>query len=217
MTQHDPIIVVGRGNMRGRIVAEHVGQRPADDRVMVRLDRGGQLSVHPHELRRQADGTYRLGMADEPSSTLAGEPHGERDQQRIELAEERLHVGKRRVEGKVRVHVSVEEREETVDVPLRQDVVRVERVPINREVESPPSVREEEGVLIVPVVEEVVEVNKKLMLREEVRLIREQTQSHQPQEVTLRREQAHVHREDDRGERSPGDGERSASRPEHDH
>lgn len=194
MIQREQVIVTGRNGMRGRIVAEHVGQRPANDRVTIQLDRGGRLIVHPHHLRRQADGTYRLNDVEPP------QPSEPPEAQRIELAEERLHVGKRQVEGKVRVHVSVQEREETVDLPLQQDIVRVERVPINREVDSAPAVREEAGTLIVPVMEEVLKVEKRLMLREEVRLIREKTEVHRPQHVTLRREEAHVEREETPGQ-----------------
>ena len=92
--------------------------------------------------------------------------------------------------GGVRLTKRVTEREETVDEPLLRADVQVERVPINRVVTEAPQARQEGDTLVVPILEEVLVVEKRLMLKEEVRITRTQTEVHQPQAVTLRMEEA---------------------------
>ncbi len=93
------------------------------------------------------------------------------------------------------MNVAVREHEEMVDLPLRQEDVTIERVPINRVVDQPPPVREQDGVTIVPLLEEVVSVQKKLMVREEIRIHRQISETRHRQRVTLRREEAQIERE----------------------
>ena len=50
--------------------------------------------------------------------------------------------------------------------------------------------RQEGDTLIVPVLEEVLVVEKRLLLKEEVRITRTRTEVHSPQAVTLRSEEA---------------------------
>lgn len=89
----------------------------------------------------------------------------------VPLAEERVIIGKRAVEGdRVRVSVTTETVEERVRETLRSRRVEVDRVPIGREVTETPPSRQEGDVLIVPVVEEVLVVERRLMLKEEVHL-----------------------------------------------
>ena len=77
---------------------------------------------------------------------------------------------------------------------LGEDVV-VERVPINRPVEgAPPEPREENGMLVIPVLEEIAVVEKRLVLREEVRVTCRSTTTTDSRVVTLRREVADVER-----------------------
>src|SRR5215217_6384255 len=93
------------------------------------------------------------------------------DGQRIALVEERLEVGTREIErGRVQIRTKVDTREELVETALRQDEVQVDRVPIDRPVETVPVVREEDGVLIVPIMEERLVVTKQLFLKEELRI-----------------------------------------------
>ncbi|MDB5301088.1 MAG: hypothetical protein JWO87_2751, partial [Phycisphaerales bacterium] len=61
-------------------------------------------------------------------------------------------------------------------------------------VEVVPEVRREGDTLIVPLVEEVLVVEKRLVLREEVRVTTRRSQTHQPQRVTLRSEEAEIER-----------------------
>ncbi|MBB5696339.1 YsnF/AvaK domain-containing protein [Muricoccus pecuniae] len=103
-----------------------------------------------------------------PSSV---EVTGEATEQAIPLVEESLRLGKRTVEtGRVRVSVSTETAEELVRTTLRTRRAEVERVAIDQEVAEAPATREENGVLIVPVIEEILVIEKRLILREEIRL-----------------------------------------------
>jgi uncharacterized protein (TIGR02271 family) len=112
---------------------------------------------------------------------------------KIPVLQEELEVGKRKVEtGVTRVQKTVHEREEVIDQPLVKEEVQVERVPINRYVEGPVPVREEDGVTIVPLLEEVLVVEKKLMLKEELRITKRTKTVRDPQRVILRSEEALV-------------------------
>lgn len=118
------------------------------------------------------------------------------DQTIFQLAEETLRVGKRTVErGRVRVIKRVVERQETVDQRLLREEVTVERIPVNRVVEQAEPVRYEGDTTIIPLYEEVLVFEKRLMLVEEVRVTRRQTERRDPQTVTLRREEVVVERD----------------------
>ena len=109
----------------------------------------------------------------------------------IPLVAETLVVGKETVvTGGARVSTHVTERVETVDMPLRREDVQVERVPINRQVFETPQPRQEGDRWVIPILEEVLVVEKRLFLKEEVRIRRTVTEVHTPQAVTLRTEEA---------------------------
>jgi uncharacterized protein (TIGR02271 family) len=113
----------------------------------------------------------------------------------IPVIAEEAAVGKRVVEsGKVRISKRISEHEELVDVPLFREEVRVERVPINLFVETPPPVRQEGDTMIIPVVEEQIVIQKKLLLVEELRVRKEVIEHHQPQTVNLRKEVVEIKR-----------------------
>lgn len=111
----------------------------------------------------------------------------------IPIMEETLLVDKRAVvTGGVRVTKQVSEREEVIDEELLREQVTVERVPIGQIVSEAPQARREGDTLIVPVLEEVLVTEKRLLLKEEVRITRTRTAAHEPQTVTLRTEKAMV-------------------------
>src|SRR5262249_13245589 len=86
---------------------------------------------------------------------------------------EHVTVEKRR-EVKRRVQVSTITRrvEEQVEYDLAREEVQVERVPIGQFVAEAPAVREEGDAVIIPVVEEVLVVERRLLLKEEIRVYR---------------------------------------------
>ena len=138
-------------------------------------------------------------MVDSNPGSSRADPAGGRMSEEvaaIPLLEERLSIAKRQVEsGRVRVHVTVEERKETVTEELLHDDLQIERVPRNIRLTEVPHVRLEGNVTIVPVVEEVVVVEKALMLVEEIRISRRSVAETAQIPVTLRSERADVHRE----------------------
>lgn len=113
----------------------------------------------------------------------------------IPVVEEQLQIGKDVVEtGRIRVSKTVHEEQQVVDVPVIQEEVNVERVAINQYVATPPAVRYEGDTMIMPILREVLVVEKRLLLVEEVRITKHQTETRTPQQVTLRKEEIHLQR-----------------------
>jgi uncharacterized protein (TIGR02271 family) len=156
--------------------------------LVVRFDDGTQIAVSPQMLSPQENGIYRVWSA---GSRLDLE-----DEVVIPVIAEEIMVGRQQVtRGVVRVQKRVETQEQVVDTPVSAEEVSVERLPINAFVEGEaPQIREEDGVVIIPVLEEVLVVEKRLMLREEVRLTKRVTKSSVPQTVSLRHEVVDIER-----------------------
>jgi uncharacterized protein (TIGR02271 family) len=122
----------------------------------------------------------------------------ERTETVVPLHEERVTIGKRAKERyRVRVTKRIETRHEVVEAASMREDVQVERVPVNRIVSEAPSVRYEGTTIIVPIVEETFVVEKKLVLREELRIARVHVREPRSLSITLRREAADVQRIDD--------------------
>lgn len=104
-------------------------------------------------------------------------------------------VTKRRV-PKSRVEVSrvTHSHQQVVDDLLLREHVEIERTPINLPVDTMPSVREEQGCVVVPVVEEVLTIERRLILKEEVRIRRVKERERFQVRVTLRTQDAVVKR-----------------------
>ena len=131
-----------------------------------------------------------------PAQQGAGTRGSSEEVAAIPLVEERLSVAKRQVEtGRVRVHVTVEEREELLTEQLLRDDLQIERVPRNERLTEVPRVRLEGNTTIVPVVEEVLVVEKALVLVEEIHIVRRSVAEEAQIPVTVRFEQASVERE----------------------
>lgn len=112
----------------------------------------------------------------------------------VPLVEETARIEKRVVEtGRIRVSTRTETVEQVLRETLRGQTVGVTRVPINHtlaEWEVAPQVREEGGVTIIPVIEEVLVVERRLVLKEEVHIIRTPSNEDVEVPVTLRRQRA---------------------------
>jgi uncharacterized protein (TIGR02271 family) len=115
----------------------------------------------------------------------------------IPVIEEQLHVRTEQIEtGRVRLNKQVHEETQTIDIPVKHEVVDVQRVPINQVVNEVPLSRQEGDTLILPVVREEVVTSIRLVLVEEVRITRRQEQATDRQTVTLRHESISVDRTD---------------------
>lgn len=145
------------------------------------------------EARRAAAQTaVDKSQVDSNQSNLAAidARRNERGEIVVPLVAEHLVIGKKSIEtGGVRVHKTVREDMQRIDEPIVREHLEVERVAINQFVETAPAVRYEGDVMIVPVLEEVIVTQKRLLLREEVRLIKRREEIANVQEITLRREE----------------------------
>ena len=114
----------------------------------------------------------------------------------VHLVEETARIGKRQIDGGgARVDVGVSEHDQTVQALLMRQDVSVERVAVGTMVQERPPMRQEGDTVIVPVLEEVLVTEKRLILKEELR-IRITEQSHvETQMVRLRRETATIERD----------------------
>ena len=113
----------------------------------------------------------------------------------LPLVAEQAIVSKETVEtGRVRITTHVEERRQLIQEALKHDDVVVERVEIGRVVQVAPEVRMDGDVLVYPVVEEILFVEKRLVLKEELRISRRSRVETVEREVTLRSVRADVER-----------------------
>ena len=122
----------------------------------------------------------------------------------LPLIEEKLNISKREVvTGRVRIRTITDTIEEHIRQELLGEHVEVERVAIGTILEAgmaAPQIRTEGNVTIVPVVEEVLVVEKRLLLKEELRLIRHATTEITELPITLRKQRAVVERLNSEGE-----------------
>jgi stress response protein YsnF len=82
----------------------------------------------------------------------------------------------------------------TFEAEAAREEVLLERVPCDRSVDGPIPVRTEGDVTIVSVVEEIVVVEKRFVLKEEVRLTKRRTTRPAPVQSEIRREVVTVER-----------------------
>lgn len=112
----------------------------------------------------------------------------------LPVLEETLFGDVHKVEERVSVHTKVHERAELVELLLRTDSLDIERVKLDQVVQTAPVVREEGDLLIVPVLDDILVVEKRLILREEIRIRRTRTRQPHHEIVRLRREGGIVER-----------------------
>ena len=114
---------------------------------------------------------------------------------RIAVVEEELEVLRdSTVTGAVRVRVQPRLQPETVDVAATRTEVDVERVAVGREVQTALPPWQDGEVWVVPVYEERVVLERRLVLKEELRLRPRRQQEPGQQAVQLRRDEVHVER-----------------------
>jgi len=121
----------------------------------------------------------------------------------IPVVQETVEIDHRMVEtGRgVQITKHVTEHEANIDDPLIHEDVTVERVPIDMLVSGPEPTQHYEGdTLVIPVLEEVLVLEKRVRLKEEVRVTRRSRQEVATQRVKLKSEEVSVERFDDRTE-----------------
>lgn len=176
----DPV-VLDRDGRSGAVEAA------GEDHVRVRLPGGAVVQLPADLVQHQQDGSYRASVS------FAELDPGERTY--LHEVDEHLRVETRaRETGRVRARVVTDTIEEAVEAAGWRETVDVERVPVGRPVEAVQPLREEDGVTVIPVYEEVLVVEKRLVLREEVRLVTRREPVPGPGTITLRRQRVDVER-----------------------
>jgi len=123
---------------------------------------------------------------------------GTHDDATLRLLAEELSVAKQKVEtGRVRISTRTHEREALVDENLARERIEIETVPVGLQIDAVPEVRQEGDTTIVPVVEEVLVVERRLMLKEEIRIKRVRTTERHQEKVMLRHQEAVITRDRD--------------------
>ncbi len=111
----------------------------------------------------------------------------------IPVLREELRVSRREIErGGVRVHKRVEEREEVVEQPTYREEVTVERVTLGQPIDQEVGSRQEGDTLIIPVLEEMLVVEKRLVLKEEIRITRRRIEETEQVRIMLREEHVEI-------------------------
>jgi uncharacterized protein (TIGR02271 family) len=113
----------------------------------------------------------------------------------VPLHEEQIEVSRDlRVTGRVTVKTETDVSEEPIEQLLAREHAEIERVAIDRPVETMPEVREEGDTIIIPVVEEMIVVEKRLILKEEVRIRRVRETERHCETVAVRKQRAVITR-----------------------
>ncbi len=112
----------------------------------------------------------------------------------VPLYAEALVIARHKTHRTVRVATVTHEHEEFVDEALTHERIEIECVPIGRTVDAVPPIREEGDITIFPVVEEVVVVERRLVLKEEIRIRRLRSTERHQEVVTLRTQDAVITR-----------------------
>jgi uncharacterized protein (TIGR02271 family) len=172
---------------------------------LIRLEDGQELLVPKQLLKPNDDGSFLLTV---PVSDLVHEQrevvhepreplHEQREQAEkvVPVIQEELDIGKRTVEsGRIRVNKRIETTESLIDEPLLQQGYDIQRTAVNRIIDDIPKPRYDGDTLVLPILEEVLVVEKRLILREEVRITPVREEVRDPQTHTVRREHVEVER-----------------------
>jgi stress response protein YsnF len=129
----------------------------------------------------------------------------EQDTLKVPVFREDVQVDKRVVDtGRgVRIHKTVAELPCHIDERLLRDEVEISHVPVDRIVplDAAPATRYEGETLVVPILEEVLVVERRVRIKEEVRITRTRREEHHAETVMLKSEQVSVERFDEAGDR----------------
>ena len=217
MNTQAPVIVQNQDGLLGVLEHPEALQVGSEVRIAVRLNSGKVVLVPVDLMVQQFDGSFHLDLTADDVDHLESAPvtgtqtRQVRDETRaaktavVPVVAESVEVEKHLVEqGRVQIQKTVATHDEVVRDSLVVDQVDVERVPINRVVDGPVGNRQEGETLVVPVYKEVLVVEKRLMLVEEIRITRRQTEQPFSRTVPLRTESVAIDRSTATGDESVG-------------
>jgi stress response protein YsnF len=134
------------------------------------------------------------------------QPNGQ-ESLKVPVVREEVQVEKQVVDtGRgVRIHKTVAEHPCHIDERLLRDDVEVSHVPVDRIVplDAAPATRYEGDTLVVPILEEVLVVERRVRIKEELRITRTRREEHHAETVMLKSEQVSVERFEEAGGRPP--------------
>jgi uncharacterized protein (TIGR02271 family) len=165
------------------------------------LDNGQEYPNDDVELGRGVVYLRRAEIVEpvvEPVETVEPVEAVETDATRIPRYEEELAAEKTaREAGEVRISKDVVEEEQTLEVPVAREAVRVRRRVVDRPAVDTSDAFRGEGEIAVPVREEGVEVTKGVRVAEELEVSREAVQETEAVTDTVRKERIDVEQEGD--------------------
>jgi len=113
----------------------------------------------------------------------------------IPLHVEEISFAKKRVvTGRVRISTVTRQQEQLVDELLTREQVEIERTPMSKTLDRMPAVREECDVIIIPVVEETLVIERRLILKEEIRIRRVRSTERHQERLNVRKQEVVVAR-----------------------
>jgi len=190
MPEHQkyPVIITGTGEKGFVFRRARFLDRSEENRIV--LDSGREIRVPSDALEIAPDGTFTVAGsygsdADAVTTAVSAE---ERNPETVTVTSATMVSGSRDeviVAAPNRPDAAEKGRVVDLDQQLFSEDVSIERVPVNRLVNEIPETRSEGDVMIIPVVEEVVTVQKRLLLKEEVRVHRRRTESRQARQIVV--------------------------------
>ena len=160
-------------------------------------------SEHATREGARREPAYGRSAGEQEGTRLPGSDLEDRDELRVQRSEEELRVGTREREaGSVNVRKRVRVDREQVRVPIRREEVKVERVPV--EGRATPEAEIGGGEVQIPVVEEEIVVEKRPVVKEELRIRKDVVEDEEVVEADLRKEEVDVYDETTR-RRSAGE------------
>jgi uncharacterized protein (TIGR02271 family) len=127
-----------------------------------------------------------------------GDDLEDEDELRVQRVEEELRAGTREREaGAMRVRKRVRTDREQISVPTRHEEVSVERVPVEGREASEAEIGEDE--VVMPVTKEEVVVEKRPVVKEEIRVRKDVVEDEEVVEEDVRREEVDVEDHTERG------------------
>ncbi|MCA1715781.1 MAG: PRC and DUF2382 domain-containing protein [Actinobacteria bacterium] len=191
---------------------DHYGERRSDDMATGGVERGrGEYHDrpdrdhpdrdHPDRDRTDRDRTASPDRTDatardtgdsRDSRGARGDDVADEDELRVQRSEEELRVGTREHEaGSVNVRKRVRTEREQVRVPRKREEVHVERVPVEgRERASEDEIGDDE--IRVPVIEEEIVVEKRPVVKEELRIRKDVVEEEEIVEEDVRKEEVEI-------------------------
>jgi hypothetical protein len=197
-------IILDAEDVRGLVDNEAV-QR-GDPTLWITLENGDRLLIPASLLTNNERPPFRIGqrwadlLASHKAPTVAQEAVGDaalpfEENNQVEHGS-----------SPVRVRKITHEEDTLIQTAVIRQEMDVERVPKNEPLDEMPSVRYEGDTLVIPVIEEVVVVEKRLVLKEEIRVNRHQLETPWEQVVPVHKEQVII-------EQNPSDTAEPTIRP----